>query len=141
MDPTLLIGGLALVNVVGLAVMKMRKPAAATADGMTVDAMQSAMAARKHERFGMLERIMRRQKGSGLIERNLVTAGLMIKPSEFMAANIVFFIVSMFAFLMYMRTVPAPQGFFAVVKQLGAILAIVLLAWRTPQMILQYLAN
>jgi hypothetical protein len=64
MDPTLLIGGLALINVVGLAVMKMRKPAAATADGISVDAMQSAMAARKHERFGMLDRIMRRQKGS-----------------------------------------------------------------------------
>lgn len=141
MDTTLLIGGLAFLNVVGLAVMKMRKPAAATADGISVDAMQSAMAARKNERFGMLDRIMRRQKGSGLIERNLVTAGLMIKPSEFMAANLVFFIVVMFGFLMYMRTVPAPQGFFAVVKQLGAMLAVTWVAWKTPSMILQYLAN
>jgi tight adherence protein B len=141
MDPTLLIGGLALINVVGLAVMKMRKPAAATADGISVDAMQSAMAARKHERFGMLERIMRRQKGASVIERNLVTAGLMIKPTEFMAANIVFFIVAMFGFLMYMNTVPPPQGFFAVLKQLGAMVAIVWLAWKTPQMILQYMAN
>jgi tight adherence protein B len=141
MDMTTLLIGFVVLNVVALAVIRLRKPAAATSDGMTVDAMQNAMASRKNERFGMFDRFMRKQKGGGLIERNLVTAGLMVKPSEFLAVNLFVLAAVLVLGLFHLRSMPPAASFFGLVKQFLWLLFYIWFGWKAPRMILQMMAD
>ncbi len=141
MDPTMLIGAFIVLNIVAYGAIKMRKPKTVTADGMTVEATQAAMTARKQERFGTIGRLMRRGRGGGLIERNLVTAGLLLKPAEFMAANLFFMAVVMVLGVAHINSMPAPSGFFPVVKQFLWFAFYMWFGFRLPQMILQFMAD
>jgi tight adherence protein B len=89
----------------------------------------------------MLERLMRRQKGANKIQRNLVTAGLMVKPGEFAAINIGFFILWMILYLIYMSRVPPAASFFGTFKQLIGLAIIIWVGWHIPRWVLQFLAD
>ncbi|HEX8552318.1 MAG TPA: type II secretion system F family protein [Abditibacteriaceae bacterium] len=139
MDLTLIIGAVLLINIVGLIAIRMRKPAAA-GGAMTVEATQAAMGRNKQERFVIIDRILRR-RGPGKLERNLVTAGLMMKPAEFMMVNLFFFAITLVGGSFILKRMPAPDSFSNILKFFGAAFIIFYIGWKLPQMILQFLAD
>lgn len=139
MDLTYIIGAVLLINIVGLIAVRMRKPAAA-GGAMSVEATQAAMGRNKQERFVFIDRVMKR-RGMGKISRNLVTAGLMLKPAEFMMANLFFFAGTLVAGSLLLRRMPALDSFSNILKFVGASIVIFYIAWKGPQMVLQFLAD
>ena len=129
---------IALVVISYIAV-KMRKPAA-EGGAMSVEATQAAMGRNKQERFIFVDRVMRK-RGMGKIERNLVTAGLMLKPAEFMMVNLFFFGITMVAGSFILKRLPALDSFSNVLKFFGAAIVILYIGWKLPQGILQFLAD
>lgn len=143
MDTITLVGGLFVVNIVAVAVMRMRKPAAATADGMSVDASVQAVArATEPERFGFLLKALKGRKETSAIQRNLVTAGLMLKPSEFLGINVGALVVIVLATMFWINTkMSLDIAFLPLVKRTLMLLFGIWLGWRGPQMVLQFMAN
>ena len=139
MNLQLIIGVVLLINIVGLIAVRMRKPATA-AGGPSLEATQASLDRNKQERFVILHRLLRR-RGVGKIERNLVTAGLMLKPAEFMMGNLVFFAVTLVCGSYVLRKLPALDSTINVLKFFGACVLLFFIAWKTPQMILQFLAD
>jgi tight adherence protein B len=137
---TLIIIGLILVNVVGLAISRMRKPAAVTTDGQSVEATQQAMTRAKEDRFVFLSRLLRGRGGGSLIERNIVTAGLMIKPSEFMMLNLIVLAVCVLIGLLSASSLSG-AGIVGIIKRLAVLAFFFYLGWKGPQLVLQYIAN
>lgn len=137
---TLIVIGLIAVNVIGLIVSRMRKPAAVAEGGLTVEATQQAMARAKQERFEFISRLFKKRGGS-LIERNLVTAGLMIKASEFMMLNLIVLAVCLLIGLLHVSALAPATGFFSLLTRFGWLAFYVYIGWKSPQWILQYLAN
>lgn len=138
MSPLLI--GFIVLNIVAYGATKMKRPAKVTADGMSIEATQAALA-RKPERFGVLGRLMQGRRSTGLISRNLVTAGLLLKPAEFIAANLLFLVFIMVLGLAHIRSMPAPSGFFETIKQFLWLGFYVWFGWNIPQKILQMMAN
>jgi len=139
MNLQLIIGAVVLINIVGLIAVRMRKPAA-NASGVSVESAQAAIGRNKTERFVIVERLMRRRK-SGKLARNLVTAGLMIKPAEFMMVNLFSFAITLVLGSFILRRMPALDTFLNALKFFGAAFVIFYLAWKGPQMVLQFLAD
>jgi len=138
----ILIIALVLINVVGLAAMKLKKKAAVTTEGVAVDTLQSAISRSKNERFALLARFMKGRKDSSLIERNLVSAGSMIKPSEFLAINLLVLAITILLAVAYLfLRWPNDGSFFTLVKRMGFLGAMCLAGWRGPRMVLQMKAN
>jgi tight adherence protein B len=139
---TLIIIGLIVVNIGGLALSRMRKPTTVTPEGgLSVEATQQAIARSKQERFAVVGRLFRGRSGGSLIERNIVTAGLMIKPSEFMMLNLIVLAVCLLIGLLVVSSMPAAGGFIALLKRLFVFLFFLYLGWRGPQMVLQFMAS
>jgi hypothetical protein len=98
----MLIVGLVVFNVVALVGMKlMKKKGAVTTEGISVEASQAMISRSKGEKFALLARFLKGRKEAGTIERNLTTAGLMLKPTEFLAMNLGFLIVCVLAMIAY----------------------------------------
>lgn len=135
----LIFGALVLIILAFVAV-RMRKPAPAGSGGVSVESAQAAIGRNKTERFVIIDRLMKR-RGGGKIARNLVTAGLMLKPAEFMMLNLFFFAVTLVGGSVILRRMPALDSFANVLKFFGAAFLIFYLAWKAPQMILQFLAD
>lgn len=138
---TLLIAGLILVNVVGLIVAKSRKKGAAKDAGMSIDATQEAMTRAKSERFKFIGGFFRSHGKDSIIERNLVTAGLMVKTSEFLMINLVVLGVVVLIGLLHISSMPAYSGFFSLVKRIIWLLTYMAIGWKSPQWVLQFLAD
>ena len=138
---TLLIVGGIVLNIAMLAFTKMRKKPAVTAEGMTVDDTQQAMARAKVQRFEFIERLFQSHSSSSKIEKNIVTAGLLLKPSEFMMMNLVCLAVCLLIGLLYVASMPPYSALFPLIKRMFALFMAVYLGWKTPQWILQYMAN
>jgi tight adherence protein B len=138
---TLAIIVLIVVNVAGLAFTKLRKTNAVTEDGMTVDAAQEAMMRAKRERFEFIGGLFKSKNKESLIERNLVTAGLVLKPSEFMMLNLVFLALVMLIGLLHIASMAPAFGFLPFVKRVLWMAFYIYIGWRIPQLVLQYLAD
>lgn len=121
----------------------LRKPAAAAAgQGISVEAAQAAIGARKQERFEFLARFLKgRRGGKSIIERNLVTAGLMLKPTEFLMVNIVFAVVVVCFGVMWIGGWAADFSIIGILKRLATFAAVLYVGWKGPQMVLGFLAN
>ena len=142
MDPiTLLLIGLVILNVVGLAFTRLRKKKPVSADAMTVGDTQQAMARAKVERFEFIGRLFQSRRNSSKIEKNLVTAGLMLKPSEFTMINLVSLAVCFLIGLLYVAAMPGYSGLFPLIKRIFALFIAIFIGWKTPQWILQYMAD
>jgi len=138
---TLLIVGLIVLNVVGLALSRMRKKVAVGEGGMTSDAAQQAMTHAKRERFQFIGRLFQSRGGSSKIERNLVTAGLLIKPTEFLMLNLVVLFVCLLIGLLWIASLPAYVGLFPLIKRSFGLFAAIYLGWKVPRWILQFMAD
>ncbi len=138
-----LIIGLVVFNVVAIVAMKAlkKKPAAVTTDGVSVEATQANLSRAKTEKFTLLARLFKGRKESNAIERNLVTANILLKPSEFLAINLVVEAVALIIGVLVMRYMSNDGAFLTLVKRVAVLLTIIFLGWRGPQMVLAFLAN
>lgn len=143
METSTIVIALLVVNIAVLVATKLgkKKPGAVTTEGISVDAAQAAITQRRGEKFTLIARFLRGRKDAGLIERNLTTAGMLLKPTEFMVANLIFLIVIVLMGLGYLRIWENDGALFTMLKRLLFILACFLMGWKGPQMILQFLAN
>ncbi len=132
---------LIVVNVAGLAFTKLRKTKAVTEDGMTVNATQEAMTRAKRERFQFIGGLFKSKNKDSIIERNLVTAGLVLKSSEFMMLNLVFLALVMLIGLLHVASMAPAFGFVPLLKRIIAMAFYIYIGWRAPQLILQFLAD
>lgn len=139
----ILVIGLLVVNILAYVAMKVtkKKPAAVTAEGVAVGA-PVPVARSKEERFTLIARLLKGRKEGGRIERNITTAGLLIKPSEFMVANLFALLFVVGCGLFYLAFVWPNNGFFfTFVKRFFFLIFTVWLGWKGPQMVLQFMAN
>src|SRR3954464_1750492 len=113
----LIIGAFVLI-VLALAAVRMRKPAAAGSGGVSVESAQAAIGRNRTERFVIIDRLMKR-RGGGKIARNLVTAGLMLKPAEFMMVNLFSFAITLVLGSFLLRRMPV-DSFASTMKFFGA---------------------
>lgn len=133
---------LVVVNIVGLAATKLRKKPAVTTEGVSVDSLQTALNRSKNERFALIARFMKGRKDASLIEKNLITAGLMVKPSEFFAINLLCLAMSVLLAIAYLSLKwPNDGAFLTLIKRTGFFAFMVFLGWKGPRMILQMKAN
>lgn len=140
---TMIVGGLFALNLIAVAAMRLRKPAAVTPEGMTSDAAAQAVAkSGQPEKFGFLLKVLRGRKETSLIQKNLVTAGLMLKPGEFIAMNFMGLLLSVVFTMWWINSHMALD--FAIVPLIKRTFALgisVYIGWKGPQMILQFMAN
>lgn len=138
-----LIIGLVVFNVVALIAMKAlkKKPAAITTDGVSVEATQANLSRAKTEKYAFIARIFKGRKESNAIERNLVTANILLKPSEFLAINLVVEVVALILGVLVMRYMANDGAFLTLVKRVAVLLTIIFLGWRGPQMVLAFMAS
>lgn len=129
-----------LVAVVGMKALK-KKPSAVTADGVSVEATQANLTRAKTEKYALLARLFKGRKGSNLIERNLVTANILIKPTEFLAINLVVEVVFLILAVVILRSMVNDGGFITLVKRMGFLAFMIFIGWRGPQMVLAFMAN
>ncbi|MBW3635223.1 MAG: type II secretion system F family protein [Armatimonadetes bacterium] len=134
---------LVLVNVIGLVAMRAKKKTAAvTTEGISVETTQAALTRSKTERYALIARFFKGRKDAGLIERNLTTANLLIKPTEFIAMNLGFLVVVILGVLVMLNAWPNDGGFFTLVRRIGVSGALIwFVGWKGPQMVLQFMAN
>lgn len=127
------------LNLLFLVASRMRR-GAATDTGMTVEGAQAAIGRNKQERFQLVSRLMRGKKGASKIERDLVSAGLLIKPSEFYMVNLVTMGLIILAGLYMVSGLPNDGSFFSLLRRVGFIAISVYLGWNIPRWILGFLA-
>ena len=139
----MLIIGLVIFNVVALGATKLlkKKPSAITTDGVSVADTQANLTRSKTERFALLARLFKGRKESNLIERNLVTANILIKPTEFLAINLVVEVIFLILAAVALRFLSNDGAFLTLVKRVGFLGFMIFLGWRGPQMVLAFLAN
>jgi tight adherence protein B len=110
-------------------------------DGDSAAAAQSAMARNKQEKFTFLARFLRGRKGASKIERDLVTAGLVLRPTEFLMINLVFLGIMLLFGLWHISKMPAYGSFFELLKRVLWFALYVGIGWRLPRMVLDFLAS
>ena len=128
------------LNVLFLVGSRMRR-GAATDTGMTVEGAQAALGRNKQERFRLVTRLMRGKRGASKIERDLVSAGLLIKSSEFYMINLVAMGLIILAGLFFVNGLPNDGSFFSLLRRVGFIAISVYLGWNIPRWILGFLAQ
>ena len=138
-----LIIGLLVFNIVAVVAMKVlkKKPSAITTDGVSVEATQANLSRAKTEKYAFIGRLFKGRKESNVIERNLITANILLKPSEFLAINLVVEVVALIVGVLVMRYMSNDGAFLTLVKRVLVLLGIVFLGWRGPQMVLAFLAG
>lgn len=138
-----LIIGLLIFNIVAVVALKAlkKKPSAITTDGVSVEATQANLSRAKIEKFELLARLFKGRKGQNAIERDLITANIMIKPTEFLAINLVVEVVFLIIGVMVMRYMSNDGAFLTLVKRVLVLLTIIYLGWRGPQMFLAFRAS
>lgn len=135
--------GLVVFNLVAIVAMKAlkKKPAAITTDGVSVEATQANLSRAKTEKFALLARLFKGRKESNLIERNLITANILLKPSEFLAINLAVEVIALIIGVLVMRYMSNDGAFLTLLKRVAVLMMIVFFGWRGPQMVLGFLAN
>ena len=134
----MLIIGLVVFNIVALGATKLlkKKTAAVTTDGVSIEDTQASLSRAKTERFALLARFLKGRKEAGAIERNLVTANILIKPTEFLAINLVVEIIFLILAALVLRWMSNDGGFVALLKRTGVLAFMIFLGWRGPQLVL-----
>lgn len=139
MDPMYLIGGAFVVVLAAYGAVKLRKTAPVASDGMSVEAMQAAVARKESESW--IERLMKARRGPGLVERNLITAGLMVKPAEFIGSNLFFLVLMLIADALLMSSITIGSGLWGLFQIFFALVVVPWFGWKFPQTVLQFLAD
>lgn len=139
----MLLIGLVAVNVVALVGSKLlKKKSPVTTEGISVDSAQEAYNRSRTERFALIARFLKGRKDASIIERNLTTANLLIKPSEFIAINLLFLIfIALIAVFILAFKFPNEGTTISLLKRIGFLIFMVYMGWKGPQKILQFMAD
>lgn len=128
------------VNIIMLVASRLKRSAAADG-GMSVEATQMALGRGKQEKWQLISRLMRGKKGSSLIERDLVSAGLLIKPSEFYMINLIVLCLFILLGLFIINTkLPNDGTFFSLLRRVLFFGGSIFLGWRVPRWVLGFMA-
>jgi hypothetical protein len=128
------------MNVLFLVAARMKKTAA-TADGLSVEGAQLALTQSKQERFALVTRLLRGQKNSSRIERDIVSAGLLLKPSEFYMINLVVLCMMVLLGFVVMNRIPNDFTFFSMVRRVGVVFLFGWMGLNLPRWVLGFLAG
>jgi tight adherence protein B len=137
---TLILFVLIAVILVCIVALRMRRTAAEDAQKGTLDAADPIFQRTRSERFTLISRIFYGRKSTYWIDRDLVTAGILLKPTEFIAINLVFLALMMLVGLLHINSMPANPTFIGLAKRLLWLLLYIYLGWKAPQWILHYTA-
>ena len=137
---TLILFALIGVILVCIIALRMRRTAAEAAQKGTLDAADPIFQRTRAERFTLISRIFYGRKSTYWIDRDLITAGILLKPTEFIAINLVFLALMMLVGLLHINSMPANPTFFGLAKRLLWLLLYIFLGWKVPQWILHYSA-
>lgn len=127
------------LNLLFLVASRMRR-STATDTGLTVEGAQMAVSRSRQERFQFVSRLMRGKKGASKVERDLISAGLLIKPSEFYMINLVGMGLTILVGLFFLNGLPADGTFFSLVRRIGFFALSIYLGWNIPRWILGFMA-
>jgi len=132
------VGVLVAINLVAVLAGRMKKPAVATGDAGSIQISTGQI-----DKFAFLQRFLKGRKGQSKIERDLVTAGLLLKPTEFLMVNLVVLVVffmlgSVYAGRMNLET---SSAFVASIKRLAAVGFFTFLGYKLPRWVLDFMAN
>lgn len=139
-NQTLILFGLVGLILFCIAILRIRRTAAEAAQKGTLDAADPIFQRARAERFTLISRIFYGRKATGWIDRDLITAGIMLKPTEFIAINLVFLALLMLIGLLHINAMPPNPTFVGLVKRLVWLLLYLFLGWKVPQWILHYTA-
>jgi len=128
------------VILVSIIALRMRRTAAEAAQKGTLDAANPIFQRTRAERFTLISRIFYGRKSTYWIDRDLITAGILLKPTEFIAINLVFLALMMLVGLLHINSMPANPTFIGLAKRLLWLLLYIFLGWKVPQWILHYSA-
>lgn len=124
-----------------MALSTLRRPAAATAGGGTVSG-DGYVRANKEARFAFVGKLMKgRKSGPSKIERDLVTAGLVIKPSEFLMANLIFMAVFTLIGILAAHRISQDMALMPLIKRLFCVMGGIYLGYKLPRWVLEFMAN
>jgi len=137
---TLILFVLIAVILVCIVALRMRRTAAEAAQKGTLNAADPIFQRTRAERFTLISRIFYGRKSTYWIDRDLVTAGFLLKPTEFIAINLVFLALMMLVGLLHINSMPANPTFIGLVKRVAWLLLYIFLGWKVPQWILHYSA-
>jgi tight adherence protein B len=130
------VGALVALNLVAVVAQRMKKPVAAV-DGGTVQ-----ISTGQADRFAFLSRFLQTRRGNkSAIERNLVTAGLLIKPTEFLMINLVVLVVFFLLGSWYAGNMKIDTSFLSYIKRLAAVAIFSWIGFKLPRVILEFMAN
>ncbi len=128
------VGALVFFQVVAVIAMRARKPVAVDTGELTTTVGQA-------QRFAFLSRFLKGRRGQSKIERNLITAGLLIKPTEFLMVNLVVLVLLLLMGTWYAAHMALPEGFASAVKRVFAIFAFGMIGFRGPRLVLDFMAG
>ena len=137
MDMTLAmygVGALVVLQFVAVIATRMKK-AVATEDAELHVSMGQP------QRFAFLQRFLKGRRGSSKIERDLITAGLLIKPTEFLMINLVVFVLLFLAGTAYAGGMQLDNSFGSVIKRTIAIAFFGWLGFNLPRMVLGFMSG
>lgn len=137
---TLILFVLIAVILVCIIALRMRRTAAEAAQKGTLDAADPIFQRTRGEKFTLISRIFYGRKSTYWIDRDLITAGILLKPTEFIAINLVFLALMMLVGLLHINSMPANPTVIGLAKRLLWLLFYIFLGWKVPQWILHYSA-
>lgn len=139
-NQTLILFVLIAVILVCIVALRMRRTAAEAQKG-TLDAADPIFQRTRAERFTLISRIFNSRKSTHWIDRDLITAGIALKPTEFIAINLVFLALLLLVGLLHINSMPPNPTFIGLVKRLLWLILYLFLGWKVPQWVLHYLAD
>lgn len=139
-NQTLILLVLIAVILVSVVVLRMRRARAEAAGKGNLDAAIPTFQRSRSERFTLLARIFLERKGLSWINRDLITAAIMLKPTEFIAVNLTFLALVMLMGLTHINSMPPNPTFVGLAKRLLWLFLYLFLGWKVPQWILHYAA-
>jgi tight adherence protein B len=138
MDMTLAmyaVGALVAINLAAVVAQRFKKP-------VPVDGGPVQISTGQATRFEFLSRFLKARRGDkSEIERNLVTAGLLLKPTEFLMVNLVVLVVFGLLGMLYAGNMTLDSSFLSYVKRLAAIGFFAWLGFNIPRWVLSFMAN
>ena len=129
------VGALVLINLVAVLSARLKKPVAATGEAaLHVSTGQPI-------RFAFLQRFLKGRRGQSKIERDLVTAGFLIKPTEFLMVNLVSLVVVFLMGVWYAGNMTLDGSFMSMVKRTFCIAFFAFIGFKLPRWVLGFKAG
>lgn len=129
------------VIVVCIVVLRVRRRAAEAVKEGTLDVADPIFQRTRAERFTLISRVFFGRKGTSWIDKDLITADIILKPTEFVAINLVFLALMLLVGLLHINSMPSNPTFIGLLKRILWLIFYIYLGWKIPQWVLKYAAT